>query len=62
MATWPAPWAAPPRVGQACGANPFPFWCPATGRGPAAIGGFAHARGGFLIDTKQWLIQHEQQR
>ncbi|WP_323002596.1 methylated-DNA--[protein]-cysteine S-methyltransferase [Denitromonas sp.] len=50
-------------VGQACGANPFPILVPCH-RVVAqhAIGGFAHARGGFLIDTKQWLIQHEQRR
>jgi methylated-DNA-[protein]-cysteine S-methyltransferase len=50
-------------VGQACGANPFPILVPCH-RDVAqhAIGGFAHARGGFLIDTKQWLIQHEQRR
>lgn len=50
-------------VGQACGANPFPILVPCHRVvAQQAIGGFAHARGGFLIDTKQWLIQHEQQR
>ncbi|TVO62730.1 methylated-DNA--[protein]-cysteine S-methyltransferase [Denitromonas ohlonensis] len=50
-------------VGQACGANPFPVVVPCH-RVVAqhALGGFAHAREGFLIDTKQWLIQHEQRR
>ena len=50
-------------VGQACGANPFPVVVPCH-RVVAqhALGGFAHARDGFLIDTKQWLIQHEQRR
>ncbi len=47
-------------VGQACGDNPFPLVVPchrvvaATG-----IGGFAHDRGGFLIDAKRWLLRHE---
>ena len=47
-------------VGQACGDNPFPIVVPchrvvaATG-----LGGFAHDSGGFLIDTKRWLLHHE---
>lgn len=47
-------------VGQACGANPYPIVVPChrvVAQG--AIGGFAHARGGYLIDTKQWLLAHE---
>lgn len=50
-------------VGQACGANPFPIIVPCH-RVVAqhALGGFAHARSGFLIDTKTWLIQHERRR
>lgn len=50
-------------VGQACGANPFPIIVPCHRVvAQRALGGFAHARGGFLIDTKAWLIQHERRR
>jgi len=47
-------------VGQACGANPFPIVVPCH-RVVArhALGGFAHAQSGFLIETKQWLLSHE---
>jgi methylated-DNA-[protein]-cysteine S-methyltransferase len=52
-------------VGQACGANPFPIVI-ACHRVVAAsavfnggLGGFAHARGGFLIEVKRWLLGHE---
>ena len=52
---------APRAVGQACGANPYPVVVPchrvvATGSG---LGGFARERGGFLLDVKRWLLQHE---
>ena len=52
---------APRAVGQACGANPYPVVVPchrvvATGGG---LGGFARERGGFLLDIKRWLLQHE---
>ena len=52
---------APRAVGQACGANPYPVVIPchrvvATGGG---LGGFARERGGFLLDVKRWLLQHE---
>jgi len=53
--------SAPRAVGQACGANPHPLIVPchrviaANGK----LGGFARARGGFLIDTKRWLLVHE---
>lgn len=47
-------------VGQACGANPFPLFTPChrvlAKRGG---GGFAHATGGWLIDTKLWLLGQE---
>ena len=48
-------------VGQACGANPYPVVVPchrvvAAGGG---LGGFARERGGFLLDVKRWLLQHE---
>ncbi len=52
---------APRAVGQACGANPYPIVVPchrviATGGG---LGGFANARGGFLLSVKRWLLRHE---
>uniref|UniRef100_UPI00145D05CA methylated-DNA--[protein]-cysteine S-methyltransferase n=1 Tax=Aromatoleum evansii TaxID=59406 RepID=UPI00145D05CA len=48
-------------VGQACGANPFPIIVPchrvmAAGGG---IGGFANSTGGYLLDTKRWLLRFE---
>jgi methylated-DNA-[protein]-cysteine S-methyltransferase len=52
-------------VGQACGANPFPIVIPchrvvAASRGfNGGLGGFAHARDGFLLDVKRWLLRHE---
>ncbi len=47
-------------VGQACGANPYPILVPCH-RVVArqALGGFAGHRAGYLIETKQWLLQHE---
>ncbi|NJA88277.1 methylated-DNA--[protein]-cysteine S-methyltransferase [Rhodocyclus tenuis] len=50
-------------VGQACGANPLPIIVPCH-RVIAAnggLGGFARAEGGFLLDVKRWLLQHERQ-
>ena len=52
---------APRAVGQACGANPFPLVVPchrvvASGGG---LGGFSGQSGGFLVDIKRWLLQHE---
>lgn len=51
-------------VGQACGANPFPIVVPchrvvAAGGG---LGGFANSTGGYLLDTKCWLLQFEAAR
>ena len=48
-------------VGGACRANRYPIVVPchrviAAGGG---IGGFANARGGFLLDIKRWLLEHE---
>jgi methylated-DNA-[protein]-cysteine S-methyltransferase len=48
-------------VGNACGANPYPVIVPchrviAANQG---LGGFARNRGGFLLDIKRWLLQHE---
>ncbi len=53
--------SSPRAVGQACGANWFSLVVPchrvlATG----GIGGFAnHDDGGFHIEIKRWLLQHE---
>lgn len=47
-------------VGQACGANPYPLVVPChrvTSR--AGLGGFANASGGWLLEIKRWLLQHE---
>ena len=52
--------SSPRAVGQACGDNPFPLVIPChrvTGRNE--IGGFAHDCGGFLLETKHWLLRHE---
>ena len=52
--------SGPRAVGNACGANPYPIAIPchrvvAT----QGLGGFARQRGGFLLDVKRWLLQHE---
>jgi len=47
-------------VGQACGANPYPLVVPCHRVVSAGgLGGFANATGGFLLDTKRWLLAHE---
>ncbi len=56
--------SSPRAVGNACGANPYPLVVPchrvvAANRG---LGGFARQRGGFLLDVKRWLLQHEGSR
>jgi methylated-DNA-[protein]-cysteine S-methyltransferase len=53
--------SGPRAVGNACGRNPYPLLVPchrviATNQG---LGGFARQRGGFLLDVKRWLLQHE---
>ena len=47
-------------VGQACGENRLPIVIPCH-RVVAAngLGGFAHARDGYLLDAKRWLLLHE---
>ncbi len=53
--------SGPRAVGNACGANPYPLVVPCH-RVVAAnhgLGGFARSRGGFLLDIKRWLLQHE---
>ena len=50
-------------VGQACGANPLPVLVPCHRvLAASGIGGFAHAREGFLLDAKRWLLHHEARR
>jgi methylated-DNA-[protein]-cysteine S-methyltransferase len=51
-------------VGNACGANPYPIVVPCH-RVVAAnhgLGGFARNRGGFLLEVKRWLLDHERAR
>lgn len=53
--------SGPRAVGNACGANPYPLVVPchrviAANQG---LGGFARQRGGFLLEVKRWLLQHE---
>lgn len=53
--------SGPRAVGNACGANPYPLVVPchrviAANHG---LGGFARQRGGFLLEVKRWLLQHE---
>jgi methylated-DNA-[protein]-cysteine S-methyltransferase len=53
--------SGPRAVGNACGANPYPLVVPCH-RVVAAkqgLGGFARQRGGFLLDVKRWLLEHE---
>jgi len=47
-------------VGQACGENRLPIVIPCH-RVVAAngLGGFSHARSGYLIEAKRWLLGHE---
>lgn len=56
--------SAPRPVGGACGANPYPVVVPchrvvATG---GSLGGFNRQRGGFLLEVKRWLLDHERGR
>lgn len=52
--------SAPRPVGGACGANRLPIVIPCH-RVVAThgIGGFMHARDGFPLDIKKWLLRHE---
>lgn len=51
---------APRPVGGACGANRIPIVIPCHRvLGSNGIGGFMHARRGFPIDVKRWLLRHE---
>jgi len=47
-------------VGQACGDNRLPIVIPCHRVvAEGGLGGFAHARRGFLIEAKSWLLAHE---
>lgn len=47
-------------VGQACGENRFPVVIPCHRVVAASgLGGFAHARDGYLLEAKRWLLRHE---
>ncbi len=47
-------------VGQACGENHFPVVIPCHRVVAASgLGGFAHARDGYLLEAKRWLLKHE---
>ena len=51
---------APRAVGQACGANPCPVIVPCHRvTATHGIGGFAHQRGGYMLEVKRWLLDHE---
>jgi methylated-DNA-[protein]-cysteine S-methyltransferase len=53
--------SAPRAVGQACGRNPYPVVVPChrVVASDGGLGGFASATGGYLLDTKRWLLEHE---
>jgi methylated-DNA-[protein]-cysteine S-methyltransferase len=53
--------SGPRAVGNACGANPYPIVVPCHRVIAAhqALGGFGRQGGGFLLDIKRWLLQHE---
>ena len=53
--------SAPRAVGQACGRNPYPVVVPChrVVASDGSLGGFASATGGYLLDTKRWLLAHE---
>jgi methylated-DNA-[protein]-cysteine S-methyltransferase len=59
--------SAPRPVGGACGANPYPVVVPchrvvAAGGINGGLGGFNRQRGGFLLEVKRWLLEHERAR
>lgn len=56
--------SAPRAVGGACGANPYPVVVPChrVVAADGGLGGFARRRGGFLLDVKRWLLNHETDR
>ena len=51
---------APRPVGGACGANRIPIVIPCHRvLGSNGLGGFMHARAGFPLEVKRWLLRHE---
>ena len=51
---------APRPVGGACGANRLPLVIPCHRVLSAnGIGGFMHAKSGFPLEVKRWLLKHE---
>jgi methylated-DNA-[protein]-cysteine S-methyltransferase len=51
---------APRPIGGACGANRIPLVIPCHRVLSAnGIGGFMHAKSGFPLDIKRWLLKHE---
>jgi methylated-DNA-[protein]-cysteine S-methyltransferase len=52
--------SAPRPVGGACGANRIPILIPCHRvLGSNGIGGFMHARSGYPLEIKRWLLRHE---
>jgi methylated-DNA-[protein]-cysteine S-methyltransferase len=52
--------SAPRPVGGACGANRIPILIPCHRvLASNGIGGFMHARGGYPLEVKRWLLAHE---
>ena len=52
--------SAPRAVGQACGNNPIPILIPCHRVvGKSGMGGFMHHSGGYALDIKRWLLEHE---
>lgn len=56
--------SGPRAVGNACGANPYPVVVPCHRivASSGELGGFARQRGGFLLQVKRWLLEHERGR
>jgi methylated-DNA-[protein]-cysteine S-methyltransferase len=56
--------SAPRPVGGACGANPYPVVVPChrVVAANGSLGGFNRQRGGFLLEVKRWLLDHERGR
>lgn len=54
--------SSPRAVGGACGRNPLPLIVPCHRIiARQGLGGFNRSGGGWLLDIKAWLLQHEQQ-
>lgn len=54
--------SSPRAVGGACGRNPLPIIVPCHRiTAQKGLGGFNQQNTGWLIEIKQWLLQHEQQ-